>query len=47
MPHAPLHVAIDELDALLRPFAPSDRIRFGGPVSRDRYVTALRERFPR
>ncbi len=42
-----LHEAIDELDALLRAFAPYDRIRFGGPVSRDRYVTALRERFPR
>jgi hypothetical protein len=46
-PLAPLHAAIDELDALLRPFAPYDRIRFGGPVSRDRYVTALRERYPR
>ena len=46
-PPAELHAAIDELDALLRPFAPCDRIRFGGPVSRDRYVTALRERYPR
>ena len=27
---------------LLRPFAPYDRIRFGGPVSRDRYVTPFR-----
>ena len=45
-PLAPLRVAVDELDALLRPFAPCDRIRFGGPVSRDRYVTALRERYP-
>jgi Family of unknown function (DUF6058) len=41
-----LRTAVDELDALLRPFAPYDRIRFGGPVSRDRYVTALRARFP-
>ena len=40
-----LAAAVDELDALLRPFAPYDRIRFGGPVSRDRYVTAVRERF--
>jgi hypothetical protein len=35
------------VDALLRPFAPYDRIRFGGPVSRDRYVSAVRERFSR
>jgi Family of unknown function (DUF6058) len=40
-----LRAAVDELDALLRPFAPYDRIRFGGPVSRDRYVSAVRERF--
>ena len=39
---ARIDAAVDELDALLRPFAPYDRIRFGGPVSRDRYVTALR-----
>jgi hypothetical protein len=44
-PSAELAAAVDELDALLRPFAPCDRIRFGGPVSRDRYVTAVRERF--
>jgi hypothetical protein len=44
-PLGPLRAAVDELDALLRPFAPYDRIRFGGPVSRDRYVTAPRERF--
>jgi hypothetical protein len=45
-PLALLRAAVDELDALLRPFASYDRIRFGGPVSRDRYVTAVRERFP-
>jgi hypothetical protein len=45
-PLEPLRAVVDELDALLRPFAPYDRIRFGGPVSRDRYVTAVRERFP-
>jgi hypothetical protein len=39
---ARIDAAVDELDALLRPFAPYDRIRFGGPVSRDRYVTAFR-----
>ena len=44
-PSAELSDAVDELDALLRPFAPYDRIRFGGSVSRDRYVTAVRERF--
>jgi Family of unknown function (DUF6058) len=44
-PSAELAAAVDELDALLRPFAPYDRIRFGGPESRDRYVTALRQRF--
>jgi hypothetical protein len=39
---AQIDAAAAELDALLRPFAPYDRIRFGGPVSRDRYVTPLR-----
>ncbi len=37
--------AVDALDTLERPFAKSDRERFGGPVSRDRYVTTPRERF--
>jgi hypothetical protein len=38
---------VDELDALERPFAPTyDRLRFGGPSSRDRLVTATRERYP-
>jgi hypothetical protein len=36
--------AVDALDALEKPFAPFDRERFG-PVSRDRCVTAVRERF--
>jgi hypothetical protein len=39
---ATIDAAVDELDALLRPFAPHDRIRFGGPVSRDRYVTPIK-----
>jgi hypothetical protein len=39
---AQIDAAVAELDALLRPFAPYDRIRFGGPVSRDRYVTPFR-----
>ena len=43
---ARIDAAVAELDALLRPFAPYDRIRFGGPVSRDRYVTPLRGQSP-
>ncbi len=38
--------AVDALDALERPFAAYDRERFGGPSSRDRLITATRERFP-
>lgn len=38
--------AVDALDALERPFARYDRERFGGPVSRDRLVTATHQRFP-
>jgi hypothetical protein len=37
---------VDALDALERPFAAWDRVRFGGPSSRDRLITATRERFP-
>jgi hypothetical protein len=43
---AALRGAVDALDALERPFAASDRERFGGPVSRDRLITAPRARFP-
>jgi hypothetical protein len=39
-----LAAAVDALDALERPFAAFDRQRFG-PVSRDRLVTAVRERY--
>jgi len=38
--------ALDALDALERPFAKQDRERFGGSTSRDRLITATRERFP-
>lgn len=38
--------AVDALDALERPFAQYDRVRFEGPVSPDRLITAQRERFP-
>ena len=41
-----LRTAVDELDELERPFAPDyDRARWG-PSSRDRCITAPRERFP-
>lgn len=43
---ADLRSAVDELDALERPFAPSyDRLRFGAPSSRDRLITAVRTRY--
>jgi hypothetical protein len=41
-----LRAAVDALDAIERPFAEHDRTRFGGPTSRDRLITATRERFP-
>ena len=41
-----LRSAVDELDALERPFAAFDRERFGRPVSRDTHITAVRARFP-
>jgi len=41
-----LHDLVDELDGIEPPFAPYDRLRFGGPVSRDRLITDVRERFP-
>jgi hypothetical protein len=44
---AHLHRLVDELDDLEPPFAPYDRLRFGGPVSRDRLVDGPRARFPR
>ena len=44
---ARLQSRVGELDELEREFAPSyDRIRFGGPSSRDRLITAARERYP-
>jgi hypothetical protein len=43
---ARLRTAVDQLDELERPFAPDyDRARWG-PSSRDRCITAPRERFP-
>lgn len=42
-----LHLLIDELDALEPAFTGYDRLRFGGPTSRDICVDAMRARFPR
>ncbi|CAK7280251.1 DUF6058 family natural product biosynthesis protein [Streptomyces sp. RM1] len=42
-----LHRMIDELDALVTEFTGYDRLRFGGPTSRDVCITAMRARFPR
>jgi hypothetical protein len=41
-----LHELVDELDALEPPFAPFDRRRFGGPVSRDRLIDDVRRDHP-
>ncbi|MEU9129331.1 DUF6058 family natural product biosynthesis protein [Kitasatospora sp. NPDC048540] len=42
-----LHALIDELDALEPAFTAYDRLRFGGPTSRDICIDGMRERFPR
>jgi hypothetical protein len=42
-----LHTFVDELDEIEPPFAPYDRLRFGGAVSRDRLIDDVRRRFPR
>jgi hypothetical protein len=42
-----LHRLVDELDELEPPFAPYDRLRFGGPTSRDRLIDVARDRCPR
>lgn len=44
---ARLHALVDELDALEPGFTAYDRLRFGGPTSRDTCVDAVRARFPR
>jgi uncharacterized protein DUF6058 len=41
-----LHALVDDLDAIAPPFAPYDRLRFGGPVSRDRLIDETRRRYP-
>ncbi|MEV7815352.1 DUF6058 family natural product biosynthesis protein [Streptomyces flaveolus] len=42
-----LHALVDELDALEPAFTSYDRLRFGGPTSRDTCIDAMRARFPR
>jgi Family of unknown function (DUF6058) len=42
-----IHALVDDLDAIEPPFALYDRMRFGGPVSRDRLIDDVRRRFPR
>ncbi|MET8924914.1 DUF6058 family natural product biosynthesis protein [Streptomyces sp. NPDC003509] len=44
---AHLHLLIDELDRLEPEFTGYDRLRFGGPTSRDICIDAMRARFPR
>ncbi|GGU95726.1 hypothetical protein GCM10010275_37100 [Streptomyces litmocidini] len=43
---AALHACVDELDALEPAFTAYDRLRFGGPVSRDACVEVPRALFP-
>ncbi|MGB9995002.1 DUF6058 family natural product biosynthesis protein [Streptomyces pseudogriseolus] len=42
-----LHALVDELDALEPAFTAYERLRFGGPTSRDTCIDAVRARFPR
>jgi hypothetical protein len=42
-----LHVLVDSLDAIEPPFAQYDRLRFGGPVSRDRCIEDVRRAYRR
>jgi Family of unknown function (DUF6058) len=42
-----LHCLVDELDELEPPVTGYDRLRFGGPISRDTCIDAVRARFPR
>ncbi len=41
-----LHKLVDELDELELPFTAYDRLRFGGPVTRDTTIDAIRDKFP-
>lgn len=41
-----LRTAVDTLDAIEKPFARFDRMRYGGSVTRDRLIDDVRARFP-
>jgi hypothetical protein len=43
---ARLHILIDELESVELPFTAYDRLRFGGPTSRDTLIDSVRTRFP-
>jgi hypothetical protein len=43
---ARLHGLVDELEAVELPFTDYDRLRFGGPTSRDTLIDGVRARFP-
>ncbi|MFD5323976.1 DUF6058 family natural product biosynthesis protein [Streptomyces sp. NPDC127092] len=44
---ARLHALVDELDTMEPAFTAYDRLRFGGPTSRDTCIDGVRARFPR
>jgi hypothetical protein len=41
------HLLVGRLDAIEPPFTGYDRLWFGGPVSRDTCIDAVREKYPR
>jgi hypothetical protein len=43
---ARLHVLVDELESVELPFTAYDRLRFGGPTSRDTLIDSVRNRYP-
>ena len=43
---ARLHILVDELESVELPFTGYDRLRFGGPTSRDTLIDSVRARFP-
>lgn len=43
---ARLHALVDQLETIELPFTAYDRLRFGGPVSRDTLIEAVRAKYP-
>jgi hypothetical protein len=43
---ARLHILVDELESIELPFTGYDRLRFGGPTSRDILIESVRSQFP-